>query len=587
MTVQVTVANANPAVPLWTHFLLKTWTATVETRPQGAGAGQPRSVPVGPSGFTFTVDPGTAWLRLIVRASLELNRTTYQLLLIQQEFTVAADGTLSPARWRKGSPDDAIGLQKGIPALHPLLTLASTGTGTGGSGGSTVGLDVRFLDITRLYTDLHGGSAWYRTMNLLRGTDRTVRMLASLGGHPLIWYAAVPATSYALPVIKPALMIMPADYGAISYENSLSGLQSSLNGVSVVSDTNTQSGLEILARLMTEPLTDDRYRSLLAPYIELRKTFRGDPDALPGPLHQFRGVLTYLPDKDPVPQYWQVPFGFERAIHDQKYVLLQPLMNGGDGGVMLKPGLAGLTANAVQTIYSHGTTLNYDTCRVEKPVVMAYSQAGGNAFTSAGNNLDGVGGMVLFETVYTNEYPKDDKGHRLLLGKDVIPKLLRKKVKVVVVGRWHERPGSFLPDGRQLEGITVLPDKADYYLLEYPLPADGKLASAHPLVRHRYSRLVDGKHDAALELILGSEDTAQLDYPTTQRELAVDASIDRYRKAGLSDETIVQRVFPWKYYLDASGAYYAHNLILAGGQSFDDKTRTYRGFLHEALSAIG
>jgi hypothetical protein len=576
------VTNVNPGVPLWTHFLLKKWEATVEMRPPGAGAGQPRPAPVGPSGLRITVDPGTGWLRLIVRASLELNHTTYQLLFIQQEFTVGADGALTAARWRKGSPDDAIGLQKGIPALHPLLTL---------SGGGTVGLDVRFLDITGLYTDLHGGSAWFRAMNHLRGTDRAVRVLASLGGHPLIWYAVVPATGAGLPLVKPALMIMPADYGAITYDNSLAGIQSSQNGVSVNQPGNyVQSGLEILARLLTEPLTDDRYRDLLASYIDLRRTFRGSPDALPGPLHHFRGVLSYLPGgpgKAPVPQYWDVPFGFERAISDQKYVLLQPLMNGGDGGVMLKPGLAGLTANAVMTVYTHGTALHADTLRVEKPVVVAYSQAGGNAFTAAGSNLDGVNGLVVFEAVYTNEFPRDDKGHYLLLGKDVIPKLLRKNVKVVVVGRWRDRPRSFLPDGKRLPGITVLPDEADYRLLDYPLPPDGKLASAHPLVRFRYSRLVDGKHDAALELILGSDQPGHIDYATTQSELAVDAAIAAYRKAGLGDDALVPRVFTADYYPDGAGAYYPHNLILAGGQSFDDRTRTYRGFLHEALRVIG
>ncbi|MET9086821.1 hypothetical protein ABZX77_33910 [Streptomyces sp. NPDC004237] len=352
-------------------------------------------------------------------------------------------------------------------------------------------------------------------------------------------------------------------------------------------DNNLQSGLEILARLLTEPLTDDRYEKLLGPYAELRKTFRGDPAALPGPLHHFRGVLSYLPGKDPVPQYWDVPLGFERAIHDEKHVLLVPLMNGGDGGVLLRPKLDELTANAVRTVYTHGTTLDADSLAVDKPVVMAYSQSGGNAFTSAGNNLKGIGGLVLFEAVYTNEYPRDATNHQLMLGKDVIPRLLKENVKVVVIGRWRDRPRSYLPDGKLLRGITVLPDAADYYLLDYPLPPDGKLGSAHPVVALRCARLVDGKHDKALDLILGSEGPAHLDEPTAQSEAAVEASIAGYRKAGLSDESIVRRVFSMKYLPDQSGAYYLHNLILAGGQHLDAKTKTYRGFIQEALSLFG
>ncbi|MFM9608338.1 hypothetical protein [Streptomyces niveiscabiei] len=575
---RLTVVNARPAVPLWTHFLLKKWTATVETRAQGAGAGRPVPVPVGPSGFTADLAPGTAWLRLVIDASVDVDRTTYPMLRIQQEFTVTPDGGLVPLGWRKGPAYDPLGRPKGIPALHPLLKVT----------GTTVGLDVRFVDITDLYNALHGRSAWAQVMNLLRGTDRTIRALASLGGHPLVWYAVLPASTYRLPRIKPAVMIMPADYGAISYDNSLTGLRSSLHGVSVVTpDNNLQSGLEILARLLTEPLTDDRYEKLLAPYIDVRKTFRGDPAALPGPLHHFRGVLSYLPDKDPVPQYWDVPLGFERAIHDEQYVLLVPLMNGGDGGVLLQRGLADLTAGAVRTVYTHGTALDADTLAVDKPVLMAYSQSGGNAFTSAGNNLKDTGGLVLFETVYTNEPPRDAPNSRLLLGKDVIPKLLKENVKVVVIGRWRERPRSYLPDGKLLPGITVLPDAANYHLLDYPLPADGRLASAHPVVALRYSRLVDGKHDKALDLILGSDDPAHVDPATAQNEAAVEASIAAYRKAGLSDEAIVRRVFSMEYLPDRRGAYYPHNLILAGGQHLDPGTKTYRGFIQEALSVFG
>ena len=35
-------------------------------------------------------------------------------------------------------------------------------------------------------------------------------------------------------------------------------------------------------------------------------------------------------------------------------------MNGGDGGVLLQPRLDELTANAVRTVYTHGTTLDGD-----------------------------------------------------------------------------------------------------------------------------------------------------------------------------------------------------------------------------------
>lgn len=572
---QLIVDNANPTVPLWNHFLLTTWEATVEQRAAGDASGTPQPVKVGPTGFRVAITDGTAWMRVVIKAGLSLGGTMRPLLLIQQEFNLTPDGALTAAGWRKGPATDRLGLPKRL--LHPLLKLE----------GSTLSLDVRFLDITDLYIQLHGGSAWFRAMNFLRRTDRAVRVLASLGGHPLVWYVVIPTSSAALPAVKPAIMIMPADYGAINYENSLKGLQSNLNGVSVNAPNNfIQSGLEILARILTEPVPDDKFTDLLADYVTLRKTFTGDPAVLPPPLHHFRGVLSYTPDGDPIPQYWDVPLGFERAIYDEKYILLVPLMNGGEGGVLIKPGLKDLTTNAAQMLYTHSTVLTYDTLTVERPVVMAYSQSGGNAFTATGNNLADIRGLVLFEVVYMNDYPKDDHSHTLMLGKDVIPKLLQRGTKVVVIGRWREQPHRFLPGGKR-DGIIVLPNDANYYLLDYPLPPGKRLPDAHPVVRHRYSRLVDGKHDIALDQILGSEDPRTVDPPTIKSELAVDRAIDGYRKAGLTDDAIIRRVFSLKYLPDQRGAYYAHNLILAGGQTFFDATKTYRGFIHDALIALG
>lgn len=134
---------------------------------------------------------------------------------------------------------------------------------------------------------------------------------------------------------------------------------------------SNQSGLEILARVLIEPLTDERYKALLPGYIELRKSFRGQENSLPAALHHFRGVLSYEPEGGELrPLYWDVPFGFERAIFDRKYVLMVPLMNGGDGGVLIKPGSQELISNAIQSVYAHGATLNYQSLQVGKPVLM-------------------------------------------------------------------------------------------------------------------------------------------------------------------------------------------------------------------------
>lgn len=573
---QIRVSNANRAVPLFKHFLLTRWDVTIEQRTAASG-GTALAQPMTQTddGFTGTVEDSTTWLRLTVRASGAVGSTTYELLHIRQDFNVpgVAGTTLQPLGWKKGAPSDPIGLYKGIPNLHPLLVLS----------GTNVALDIHFVDVTDLYLDMHGRSPWFLALNLLRGTDRTIRIMASLGGHPLIWYVTVPAICAGIPKVKPAVFVMPADYGAISYENSLRGIQTSTHGKSAGS---LQSGLETFCWTLTEPLTDERYMALLARYVALRKTFSGPADDLPQPLHHFRGVLTYQPSSGKlVPQYWDVPMGAERAIHDEKYILMMPVMNGGEGGFLIQPGLHRRIDNAINYLYSHGTTLHYESIDIAKPVLGAYSQSGGNVFTSADRNRDDIGGLVLFEPQYMNDY-LGSEDRNLTLGKVIIPELLRRNVKVVVVGRYRERPRKYLPDGKG-DGILALPDAANYHLLAYPLPSSGGYAGAHPVVRYRYSRLVDGRHDTALDQILSSEDPATVDPATANSEAKVDETIAAYRRAGLSDDAVIRRVFSAEYEPDAPGAYYPHNLILVGGQTFDSTSKRYRGFFHEALIAIG
>jgi len=459
---QIRVSNANRAVPLFKHFLLTRWHVTIEQRTAASGGTAPAEPMTQTNdGFTGMVDDSTRWLRLAVRASCVVGSATYELIHIKQDFNVPprADTTLEPLGWKKGAPSDPIGLYKGIPNLHPLLAL----------NGNNVTLDIHFVDVTDLYLDLHGRSPWFLAMNVLRGTDRTIRIMASLGGHPLIWYVTVPASCAGIPKVKPAVLVMPADYGAIFYDNSLPGIRTSTHGKSAGS---LQSGLETLCWTLTEPLTDERYNALLPRYVALRKTFSGPADDLPQPLHHFRGVLTYQPSSGKlVPQYWDVPMGVERAIHDEKYILMLPVMNGGEGGVLIQPGLRKRISNAINFLYSHGTTLHYESIDIGKPVLSTFSQSGDNVFTSADRNRDDIGGLVLFEPQYMNEHlPGEDRN--LTFGKAVVPELLRRSVKVVVVGRYRERPRKYLPDG-QADGILTLPDAANYHLLAYPLPTSG------------------------------------------------------------------------------------------------------------------
>lgn len=205
-------------------------------------------------------------------------------------------------------------------------------------------------------------------------------------------------------------------------------------------------------------------------------------------------------------------------------------------------------------------------------------------FTAADRNQDGVRGLVLLEPQYVNKY-LDNEDHNLTLGRKVLPRLLDRSVPVFICGRYVERPHKYLPDGRA-DRIHTLPKRSQYHVLAYPLPKTGTVASLHPLVAHRYSRLLHGSRDAAVDEILGSTDPTTFDQETVDAELRIDAWIDRRRKSGATDEHLVRTVFSPEYEPDMGGAFYPHSLVLTGGQSFDTSTNTYRTFINEALLAL-
>jgi hypothetical protein len=562
---------------LWSHFLVPTWEVTLTERSRTGAAGPAAVLTRAGDAYSATLHDDTTQLTLGIRASCTVDGKTYPLVQIVQEFTAPevkpADSRLVARGWRKGQPDDPLGLQKGSPQLHPLLAL----------DGVTILVDVRFVDITDLYADLHGRSSWWRVLRFLSATQRTVRVLAALGGHPLVWYAAIPRSVTAIEAQKPVVLVMPADYGAISYPYSLKGLRVPAHSRSV---DNLQSGLEVLTHVLTEPLSDARYNALLRGYLALRRTFTEPVGDQPPPLHHFRSVITYVPEQGSVrPKFWDVPFGFERALEDERSILLMPLMNGGEGGLLIKRGLGTLTRNAITSIYAHGTTLSYATLRVADPVLVAYSQSGGNVFTACARSPGEIRGLALFEPQYMNQALGTEDRH-LALGKDVVPTLLRAGVKVVSIGRrkggWASK---YLPAGNAA-GLRLLPDDSRYdALITYP--ATKPYASADVLIRHRYSRLVDPLHDAALTSILDIAATDTYDPPTVDQETKVDAFVEAQRKAGRTDDQLVATVYSAGYDADTSGGYFTHNFCMAGGQSFDTGTRSYTTFFHEALRAIG
>lgn len=573
------VVKSEGATPLWNHFLLTGLQVRVKVT-DNTNRSADVSVPKSANEFRWAIPDTTTAFDLIIEAALTFEGRSYQLLRIVQTFgTQMSEGRVSrlmTMRWQKMSPEQTAGVAKGSPQLHPLLRFSSDE--------ATVTLNLTFVDITRLFLDIHGDTPWFRALELLKGTARTIRVLASLRGHPLIWYVVIPQSVAAEQELRPVVLYYPADYGGIAYENSLAGIKAVAHDTSV---NNIQCGGETLVSFLTKPLSGIEYDAKLDKFVEMRDRFKRRQGRNPPPLHHYRDVLSYhVSGTSIVPDYWNVPFGFEAAISEHKKILLIPQINGADGGVAINAGLKDLIVSALMMIYAQGDTLVYDTVNVGKPILVCYSQSGGNVFTAASRNAADLKGLACFEPQYMNKHLKgEDKS--LLLGKDAIPVLVRQGVKVAVVGRhkdgWEHK---YLPTGVRVTDMIVLPEDSLYFLLNYPDPSRPYDPNASPVLARRYSRLLKNKADRIVKELIGGQ-IGEVDAESAIAEEQVEKIIEKHRAAGLTDERLVKIVFVASYNVDDSGGYFTHNFVIASGQEMRTDGAGIQTFFTQALSRIG
>ena len=406
-------------------------------------------------------------------------------------------------------------------------------------------------------------------------------MLAALRGTPLVWYVVVPQTVFDSGDIQPNVLVFPADYGGVSYvQDRMEGLTASAHDTSV---ERVQCGGQTLFSFLDRPVADADYGALIGPYLALTERYKNRPGNKPPALHHLREALGYTAGGGRLtPDFWAVPFGFEDALERRRQVLVIPQVNGGDIGFAKATGLKQIVASAVFTIYTQGSVLTYEKLDIKPLILTCYSESGGNVFTAARNNQKDVRALVCFEPQYMNAKGEDKS---LALGKDVIPSLLRSGGKVAIIARrkngWD---GKYLPTGVRPSDLILLPDDANYTLLDYPDASKPYDPARSPVLARRYSRLLKGKSDKVLDAILGSSGNV-VDLPSVQQELKVEAIIVDLRKRGLTDEQLIKNVFTPEFNADPLGGYFTHNFIVASGQP-GSGGETVR-FFELALAKIG
>ncbi|MGH2318835.1 hypothetical protein ACRC6Q_13815 [Planococcus sp. SE5232] len=572
---ELIIKYSNVKAQIWDHFLLKDTKVTINKFNAKLGITGSDDILKTKDTFRYELEDTFEEIEIIISTMFRHNGVEYQLLKIIQRFLVKREDNhiveLIPTRWQKLSLEQKTTIARTTPSLHPLLNVK----------GGMITILIDFVDITRLFNDIHGDTPWFSALNLIKGTQRHIRVMASLRGHPFIWFVVVPGSVAHIKELQPNLLIYPAGFGGINYvADKIEGITTNNHNMSV---GNIQCSGETLFSFLTQPITDPDYDVYLKDYLKLQDRFKYRLGRKLPPLHHFRDLLNYDPSKEGLyPLSWDKPFGFEQAIDKQQQILLIPQINGGDGGIAIQENLMGLVKNVIYYIYTHTNTLTYETIDVKQLILTGYSNSGGNIFTATKRNLKDIKAIICFEVQYMN---KHDENKQLTLGKNVIPALLAQGGKVIIVGRRkNEWESKYLPDGVSHSKLILLPDESHYSILEYPDVSKPYNPSAFPVLKRHYSRLLKNNSDNVITNILGSE-SGVIDFYSVKKELKVEEIIEKFRKSGFNDEQIIKIIFTPKLNND-HGGYYVHNFIISSGQELSVDGQTIYKFFHQSLDLI-
>lgn len=543
---------------------------------------------------------------------------TFNLLRILQDFSLTErpanddqtiDYTLSPFSWKHSSSTN-----NPLPSAsrttnartHPLLDLTHLSR-------DLVLINTLVLDITGLWEKLHEGNRYYRMYESLGAHDRvTLKVLAHTGGNSFIWYSVIPAYLAESSKVSPHVFFSPADYAEKqNVENERKYLLD--NG----RHFQNVSGSTLIDGYLLPPIDDDKIQEL-NPLPEL------DPAALPtlgaraaepGRL-DFAGVdaamdqmrervirdasrrsrliqwviqnrrnvvnFSYTSSRPPdiQPRHWSIGAGFEKAfyglgeVQPQQFLLMpQPY---GRGGVIKgresDRHLKTVTDTIVDLLLTNTHLIGLAPDHLvakDKMVISCYSESGWDLWKTSATNMDHIKAIIGIEPNSVN--PK---------GRDIIPHLLKKQIKVYIIGRHKGFGNHYRPEiGKHLQQkIRFLPDDP-LKILKYPPDPD-----TNDFVKYRVGRVTDVDLDP---LMLPSEKKVLEDLAKRRKPVKGKAAIPFVLKPINNSDKLSQAAL--------TSIFYTHNFALTGGQdmtlsdpdNFYDKPVTYRTFFQQAVEEIG
>ena len=546
----------------------------------------------GPGTFVVELQPAdfptgvvATFVDLTYSVPVTLGGTRFTALRIVQRLIASAPAEGDPPGYRfaPGGWVDALGrLRISNLLVHPLV-------GAGGVAAGRVEVNTLMLDITDGWWALHRDNPLYELYNeLMRDSQLTMRILAHTGGTPLIWHTVIPRHLVGATMVSPHIFLQPSDNReGQNVDDDKSYL--TRNGAHFKQDGGN------LLRYLLPPIADvdvARLRTRFEIVPKLRNVL-GISRIPTGPR---KGQIT--------PRQWYIAAGIQRAFEHRgeakpAQFLLVPQRTGLPGsdksgwfgaavtGHVLRTTdavLALIQTNTALTLHGGDTLLQRG-----KLVYTGFSESGFDLWYVGKLLGDHLKALIGIEPQNINaatiDYrarkeagdagvgaPKDDRvGEAPALGKDVIPGLLRKGVRVVIIGRHHQH---YRPQLRDLGGLRLLPESPGPVFKYPPDPA------ANDFIKYRIQRLVDPSADPLM----------------TDEERAILADL---AARGITGPAAVAAILPPESNVDARildglGRWYSHQFALSGGDelTFDPTAIygtpiAYRTWFQAAVHEVG
>ena len=517
-------------------------------------------------------------LQMTYKVERTFDGKSFTLLQIKQVFIASAvdPNAVATATYAltPGSWEDAVQRKRvSNSAIHPLIEFSLTTPGK-------ITLKVAMLDLSDAWAHLHRENDRYKRHALRSaGTGLAFKVFAYVGGAPLIWYCIVPNHLAAVPEVSAHVFFSPADNAIEQDDEDEKYLGRSSSGFKT-------DGLALL-KYITPPIPDTDVEKL-KPQIELADTFR---NVVGFEFVRDKGGNT---TSTITPLHWAIGAGFQRGFMHigggkPAQFLLLPQRRGSHGWAITDQ-LKSAT-NSVTDVLQTNTTLLSPPSDVligkGAMVLSCYSESGVDLWYASKANQSNVKAIVAIEpqnlNVLENDYRKkrDAEGKVYVdtsmppapLGKDVIPLLLNKNVKVFIIGR-HGPAQKYRPQIAEIAKLRLLPqDPAAIFA--YPPNPD-----ANDFVKYRVQRMVDPGSDP----LMRSEEWVVMLKLASKGISGGDALKAILRPISNVDDNTDPNVSQW----------YSHHFALTGGDEMKldpsglyGKPVTYRTFFQVAVHEIG